>query len=443
MAAPSSSFWHDFLTLLHRYAGIFIAPFIFIAALTGLLYALTPQLEQWIYRDVLTSQAQPVSYSLTQQIQAAQAIMPASAQIVAVRPAPKDTDTTRVIYTDPEQQLFSQAVFIDPHNLAVKGQLEVYGTSGILPLRTFLDRLHRDLWLGEWGRIYSELAASWMGLLALSGVYHWFKRRKQLRSPNHKNKRFMRWHSWLGLSLLPLLLFFSVTGLTWSNWAGSNILTMRQWLNWQTPSLVTSLTGQTGLSADHQEHQINMKMHMHSMVNAQDFTHALQFARAHGIDADKVQIRPPLATHQAWVVEEIDRSWRTQVDSISLDLQRHQVIDHVYFDQFPLVAKLTRWGVDAHMGVLFGWVNQLILVLFALGLCVTIVFAYITWWKSTNLKKTTLDFAQKAIATWQSGTHLQKFGLVVILTISAVCLPIFGISLMLGLMLIMANRKFT
>ncbi|RYZ25112.1 MAG: PepSY domain-containing protein, partial [Sphingobacteriales bacterium] len=42
--------------LLHRYAGLFIAPFIFVAAFTGMLYAITPALENWLYQDQLTVQ---------------------------------------------------------------------------------------------------------------------------------------------------------------------------------------------------------------------------------------------------------------------------------------------------------------------------------------------------------------------------------------------------
>ncbi len=44
------------------------------------------------------------------------------------------------------------------------------------------------------------------------------------------------------------------------------------------------------------------------------------------------------------------------------------------------MAKLTRWGVDAHMGVLFGLPNQLLLALFGFGLCAMIVLGYRMWW---------------------------------------------------------------
>ena len=41
-----------------------------------------------------------------------------------------------------------------------KRQMTVYGTSGILPLRQWIDYAHRSLLLGDSGRLYSELAAS-------------------------------------------------------------------------------------------------------------------------------------------------------------------------------------------------------------------------------------------------------------------------------------------
>ena len=447
MAVHHSSprFWRDFFVLLHRYAGLFIAPFIFIAALTGLLYVLTPQLEQYVYRDVLYSQ--PDGHragTLTQQIQVAQAQLPPTAQIVAVRPAPTPHDTTRVMYSDQTRQINNQAVFVDPNTLAVKGELGVYGTSGILPLRTQLDRLHRDLLLGEWGRIYSELAASWMGLLALSGLYHWMIRRKNTSGAvSGTRAQLLKWHRWIGLILLPLLLFFSITGLTWSNWAGSNILSLRQALGWQTPSLNTALSGQTATDAHaaHHEHHQGMVMQMHSMISAHDFELALKLARSEGISANKIQIRPPAAPNQAWIVEEIDRGWPTQVNSVAIDLQQQRVIDHVDFERFPLVAKLTRWGVDAHMGVLFGWPNQLLLVLFALGLCAAILMAYRAWWKTSNFKQSTMMFSQHSLTIWQKGSMSQRIGLVLLLGVTGLCLPIFGLSILVALVLILLRRQ--
>nr|VXZ81554.1 Uncharacterised protein [Klebsiella pneumoniae] len=45
----------------------------------------------------------------------------------------------------------------------MKGDMTVYGTSGILPLRQWIDYAHRSLLLGDSGRLYSELAASGCG----------------------------------------------------------------------------------------------------------------------------------------------------------------------------------------------------------------------------------------------------------------------------------------
>jgi uncharacterized iron-regulated membrane protein len=57
------------------------------------------------------------------------------------------------------------------------------------------------------------------------------------------------------------------------------------------------------------------------------------------------------------------------------------VVDEVRFADYPVVAKLARWGIDGHMGVLFGWVNQLVLVAFGIGLITLIVLGYRMWWR--------------------------------------------------------------
>ena len=44
-----------------------------------------------------------------------------------------------------------------------------------------------------------------------------------------------------------------------------------------------------------------------------------------------------------------------------------EVIDILRFEDYPLMAKLTVWGIAAHMGLLFGLPNQLVLTALAVG----------------------------------------------------------------------------
>src|SRR5690606_31904930 len=101
----------------------------------------------------------------------------------------------------------SRAVFVDPGTGEVRGDLTVYGTSGALPLRAWLDHLHRNLHLGEPGRLYSELAASWLGVVALAGLGLWVQRVRRSRAPRdllrpargrRGYRRLFGWHTSAG-----------------------------------------------------------------------------------------------------------------------------------------------------------------------------------------------------------------------------------------------------
>lgn len=147
---------------LHFYAGVFVGPFLIIAALSGTAYALAPPLESWLYHDELTATSHSAPLPLADQVRAAQDVAP-DGNLHAVRPAPEPGATTRVLFTRPGLGDSEwDTVFVDPGNGAITGELTTYGTSGVLPLRMTLDQLHRNLLLGEPGRIYSELAASWL-----------------------------------------------------------------------------------------------------------------------------------------------------------------------------------------------------------------------------------------------------------------------------------------
>lgn len=371
-----------FIRRLHFYIGLFIAPFIFIAALTGTLYVLTPQLENLIYREVLTTQPQGSPQSLTRQIQAAREYSGNSMHIYAVRPAPEATSTTRVQFSDPALGASeSRSVFIDPYTLQVTGDMTVYGTSGSLPFRTWIDQLHQSLLLGDAGRYYSELAASWLWIAALGGVILWGTGRKRRQSASRSVMTTRQWHILSGGILFIGLLFFSATGLTWSQWAGSRIDLLRTELNWLTPQVNTRLNDSAPppVADSHADHQTSPSTGVKNQP-VTDWEQVLASARLAGIDAEKIELRQPAQAGRAWTVTEIDRRWPTRVDAVSVAPDSFRVVDHVRFSEFPLIAKLTRWGIDAHMGILFGLPNQLIVAAFGLGLCAMIVLGYRLWW---------------------------------------------------------------
>ncbi|WP_214368121.1 PepSY-associated TM helix domain-containing protein [Pseudonocardia sp. H11422] len=427
--------WRGLVLRLHFYAGLLIGPFVLVATATGVLYVLTPQLESWIYADQLRVPVTAQQLPLTDQVRAAMATEPGG-ELDAVRPAPEPGATTRVLFTDPGLgESERRTVFVDPGTGEVKGSLVSYGTSGVLPLRTTIDQLHRNLLLGEPGRLYSELAASWLWVVALGGLALWIARRRTRRAAGRARvrdllrpepgatgrRRTLGRHGALGTWLLVGMLFLSATGLTWSTYAGATISELRASLGWGTPALDTG--GSSG-HAGHGDHGgAPATGGGTGRVDA-----VLATARAAGIDAGPVEIALPAEPGAVWTVTEIQRSWPTQVDAVAIDAGSGTVVDEVRFAEYPLMAKLARWGIDAHMGVLFGWVNQLLLVAFGVGLITTIVLGYRMWWR----RRPTRGRGGRPVPRGQFRRASQPVGFLAVLAAVATgwFAPLFGISLL-------------
>jgi uncharacterized iron-regulated membrane protein len=428
--------WLNLLRRLHFYIGLFVGPFIFIAALSGTLYVATPQLENLLYSDALYGVSSGTRQPLAEQIAVAEQVTGGHLRLHAVRPGLADNATTRVMFADPQLGVSeNRAIFIDPVTLQVKGDMTVYGTSGILPLRQWIDYVHRSLLLGDAGRLYSELAASWMWVAALGGIALWFFTRPKRRI-NNAVQNHRRLHVLLGWSLLAGMLLFSATGLTWSQWAGGNVDSLRAAFGWMTPQVNTQLDGAAMATDPHAEHHLHHAgMNMPEMtLDWVQFDDVLQAARRAGIAASKLEIRPPRSMDKAWTVTEIDRGWPTQVDAVAINGSTLAVVDRTRFADFPLMAKLTRWGVDFHMGVLFGLANQLLLILFGAALCVMIVVGYRLWW-IRRPAGAAVNPAAPLLSCWLSLSRAGRFGTLVIALLLGFMLPVMGGSLLLFILI--------
>jgi uncharacterized iron-regulated membrane protein len=415
--------WFGALLLrLHFYAGLLVGPFILVAAVSGALYALTPAIEQGVYRHELHAPVTDTRLTLAEQTEIARNhIGDAAATPSAVRPAPGPGDTTRIMFADDRLgESESRAVFVDPGTGEVRGDRTVYGTSGALPLRTWLDQLHRNLHLGDVGRLYSELAASWLGIVAAAGLGLWILRIRRSRTkkdfvrPGRGRtgyRRLFTWHTSVGIWVLLGALFLSATGITWSQHAGSNVDTLRAAFDWSTPGVDARLPGggaEPGSAADagggeHAEHGgvdgADGTGGEHAGHGATDaggaaaptdpalFDAVLARAQAVNVNTGLVEITPPGEPGTAWVVQEIQRSYPTEVDAVAVDPDTMQVLHRVDFAEFPLAAKLARWGIDLHMGSQFGLPNQLVLFFLASGIATMVVLGYLMWWKRRPTKE--------------------------------------------------------
>ncbi|MBL7259542.1 PepSY-associated TM helix domain-containing protein [Paractinoplanes lichenicola] len=365
------------LLRLHFYAGIFVAPFLFVAALTGLAYTLTPQLDQLVYGHELTVAATDgAPRPLSEQITAAQAAHP-DGTIATIRPGEGDA-TTQVDFNVPGLENDRQhTVYVDPYTAEVKGRLTTWFS--YTPLMTWFDDFHRNLQLGDLGRHYSEFAASWLAIIALGGLALWWRRQRSARkmlTPELKARKGVRrtrsFHAATGVWLSVGLLFLSATGLTWSRYAGENFGAALDALDSRTPELSTGVAAPSG---GHHGGASGTATFDPATVDS-----IVQAGRDNGLDGP-LELTVPADATTAWAVAQNDDTIPVRKDRIAVDGASGAVVDRSEFADYPLLAQATSLGVSAHMGRLFGLANQIVLALLALGLLTVIVWGYRMWWQ--------------------------------------------------------------
>lgn len=398
---------------LHFYAGILVAPLLVVACVTGLLYTTMPQVEGIVHRKELhvdrPAGAQPIA--LIDQVRAARAAHP-EGTISSVRPSPRPDRTTRVVLDAPgTKEGYQRTVFVDPYTGRVQGELETFGEW--LPVRAWFDDLHRNLHLGETGRLYSETAASWLWVVVLGGVWLLVGRRRAERRrattrgdapaggsttpagrwsraaraerraarPASGRLRTMRRHRIVGGVAAVGLLALSATGLTWSKYTGEHVSDVRERLSWQTPSVDAGAPA----GGEHAHHggatpAPGAPGGDHELQRVSAIDDAVRVANGAGLVAP-LAVTPPAADGGRWQVQEARRSWPVRQDAVAVNPTGTQVTDVSRFDDWPIGAKLTTWGISLHMGLLFGIANQLVLAGLAIALLVLIVLGYRMWWQ--------------------------------------------------------------
>ena len=292
------------------------------------------------------------------------------AVVTGVEPAAGGSETTRVYLADDRVgERERRTVFVDPQTTEVLGDSVTYGSAGALPLRTWIGGLHRNLHLGEPGRVYSETAASWLWVVALGGLTLWINRfrtkrrntgapwwrigvidRRGIAQPHAEPARRGGRVARRGPGVPP------ATGLTWSHYAGDNIAKLRTELSWQRPDLPTSLP--TG--SHHGTHGTAAPQPAFRRWPTINSTRCWESHAATAWTAGWRSPFPP--TRAARSRSQTRQPWRYSVDSLAIDPHTMQVSAELPFSSWSIPAKLTDWAIQLHMGILFGWASALALL---------------------------------------------------------------------------------
>ncbi|WP_394618673.1 PepSY-associated TM helix domain-containing protein [Lentzea sp. JNUCC 0626] len=430
------------LRRLHFYAGVLIGPFLVVAAVTGMLYAFAPQIDDVLYSDKLWVEPAGTARPVSEQVAAAQASLP-EGTVTAVQLFDDPEATTRVVFAAPGlAEEYSKTVYVNPYTAEVEGELTTW--AGATPAVTWLDQFHRDLQLGAVGNLYSELAASWLWVLAIVGLVLWIQRRRTARrrvravllpEKGAKGVRKSRsWHASLGVWALVGALFLSATGLTWSNYAGENFSAVLTALNAKAPALDTALPGSAPTAPAAGDHHSSAGGT--EPVDAKSFDTVLAAGRGAGLDGP-LELTPAAAPGTAWSVGQTDQLWPVRQDKAAVDPATGTVTARADFADRPFLARLSTLGILAHMGLLFGLANQIALLLLAGTILTLIFFGYRMWWqrRPTRADRKAPFGTAPQRGGWQQLPLWFVIPAPLVLIALGIAMPLLGISLLAFLIL--------
>lgn len=380
---------------LHFLGGFLAAPVVLSLAVTGILFAWNPQIEAALHREALAAVADGSARPLGDQVATARVEHPGWDLVTVTPAAPGGEQTTAVTLGPPGAAAgeFGPAsgavtVYVDPASAAVTGEIaEAHRPD------EWLRTLHSSWHLGPIAEPLTELAASWVLVSLLTGLYLWWPRSRRalgrafrFRHPGRLRARSV--HSTLGVGILAALLLMVGTGLTWTTYAGAWIDVARSQLQSDTPSVSTQLAGTDAAGTD----AAGIGRHEHPGHDTDSATaSATTSDPAAGIDriaaaargaglAGVLALDPPDEAGQAWTASIEDSRWPIESSTVAVDPATGQVTDRVGWSDYPLLTKATTLGVAFHQAELFGLANQIGLTVLAVALIVLIITGYRMWW---------------------------------------------------------------
>lgn len=442
---------HRLLWRWHLYAGLFVAPFLLMLAVTGAIYLFNDELNDAIYPELrFTPAPWKERAPLGNLIDAAEAHVPGStASRIDV---PTDLHRPAQVYLDVTNGP-GHVAFVDP------GDAQVLGT--LVPSRTLVglaDRLHGSLMLGTPGSYLVELAACWAVLLLLSGLYlGWPRDQGQAWwrgvVPNLRAKGRAFWkslHAATGLWVSLVVLFLIFTGLPWASFWGDwvrrgadafdagypavyrryvapaaptvgNDFNDVPWTLQHTPMPPADAAGDGDAAHSHHGHHTAPAPGAPRYWTSEGLERAIANVRAAGT-SDPLRVFLPSTQRGALMAYTYPDRPQGQ---ITYHFNREgELLVQAGFDDYGVVARAIEVGVQLHMGNYFGRANQVVMLLACIGIVVLCISGTVMWWRRKPAGR---------IGSPGSGRPTPTRWLIVLGIATAVLLPLLFVSLLVVL----------
>ena len=374
---------------LHFLGGFLAAPVTLWLAITGILIAWAPQIEDAVFGDEMaatTDEGTPLP--LTDQVDRALAVHPDTI-VTGVQPSPGAGETTAVALAPADAPPGEFGAFpggftayVDPVSGDVTGDID----DDERPLE-WLRNWHSNFNLGLTAGTLTELAASWVLVSLATGLYLWWpSSRAALRrtfrvrlaglGKGGGRRPWRNLHQTLGVVLTVALTLLVVTGLTWTEYAGDWVDRAKDQFSAESPTLQTSLGEGEAAGGGGGHHGGGGAAPEVDLGHLDTVDEAATEAGMH-----LPYTISPAGEGTAWRVAEQDTRWPLEASTIAVDPATGEVVDRLEFSDDAMMDQLTSLGIGFHQAELFGLANQVLLTVVAVALIGLLVTGYMTWWR--------------------------------------------------------------
>ncbi len=421
----------------HFYAGLYVAPFLIMLAITGLMM---------LWSSVLVGRDGEKLYTVTP----TEAVMPVSDQATAVflaipdgqivqYIAPRTSDETAVFRVKASNR--DMMVAVDPYRAEVVGQWERRGA-----LYDLANKIHGTLLIGDTGDRLIEVAAGFGVVLIVTGLYLWWPRDgrglKSVLAPNLSAKGRQLWkslHQTIGFYVAALLLVFLVSGLTWTGVWGEKMtqawstFPAEKWDNVPLSDVTHASMNHAGVK------EVPWTLEQTPMPasgsasgitgvpegSPVDLDNVVALARSLGFD-QRFQLSLPVGETGVWTISRDtmsnDSSNPFSDRTVHVDQYTGNILADVGFSDYGAAGKAMAVGIAFHEGDMGIW-NVALTTVFCLSIIFLSLSGIVMWWKRRPSTSGRL-FAPAAPANMK----LWRTGSVVMLAVSLL-FPLTGLVL--------------